>query len=354
MSDEPTCGQGLAAHSDLPRTLSAVLAAMAGVLDNHRTSLDVKDPDGRAEDEAYATLVSEFRGIADALKATAERMSGYRDLPMAPHDEAALMSGEAIERLQRLVRTERELLRLLETWVERYDAMLAGMTSSPVATGDREIARVGERRVMYAEVFCDRAYAAQNPRWLQGRTVEEACLAEEQEQFQRVLTRILLEHACKLHQCEPSDADIDPFRSRVLKDEALLQRLVTEARKVPEAIRRVYRGEPIEAVHREVIAPMGHSLDQFRMEAGRYRSLEVVERYLAKDFAASARSHYEQQARFSALRALLRKRLEAAAAADKRPLEQTADDLLQSIIEKAGVTIVDPQFRLPPGREIFL
>jgi hypothetical protein len=225
---------------------------------------------------------------------------------------------------------------------------------SSFAAGDREIARVGERRVMYAEVFCDRGYAAQNRQWLQGRTIEEACLAHEQEQFRRVLTRVLLDHACTLQQCEPSDADIDPFRSRVLKDEALLQRLVTEARKVPEAIRRVYRGEPIEAVHSEVIAPMRKSLDQFRVEVERYRSLEVVERYLAKDFAVSARRQYEQHARYQAMRALLRQRLEAAAAANNRSVEQAADDLLQSINQKVGVSIVDPQFQLPPGREIFL
>jgi len=226
--------------------------------------------------------------------------------------------------------------------------------TSAWAAEDRVIARIGERSVMYAEVFCDRGYAAQNPQWLKGRGVEEACRNEEQEQFQRVVARELLVSACALHQCQPSEAEIDSFRSPVLKDEATLQRLVAEARKVPEAIRRVYRGEELETVYTEVIKSRGYSLDQFRAEVERFRSLEVVERYLAKDFSASARKQYEEQARTRALRALLRKRLEAAAAANKQSVEQAADELLKSIITKVGVSIVDPQFHIPSGREIFL
>lgn len=222
------------------------------------------------------------------------------------------------------------------------------------AAEDRVIARVGQRAVMYGQVFCDRAYAAQNPQWLKGHSVEDACRIAEQEEFVRVLSRELLEAACKLHQCEPSDAEIDPFRSAVLKDEATLKRLVAEARVVPEAIRRVYRGEALEAVYEQVIKPKGHSIEQFRAEVRKFGSLEVVEKFLARDFAASARRQYEAQARYRALRSRMRKDLEAAAAANKQSVEEAADALLQSITAKVGLTVVDPQFHIPPGREIFL
>lgn len=114
MSDEPTCGKGLAEHSVLPRKLAAVASAMAEVLEHHRTSLDASDPGGRAEDDAYRTLAHDFRSIAVTLTATADRMAGYRDLPMASHDEAALMNPEAVEKFERFVQAERELLQLLQ------------------------------------------------------------------------------------------------------------------------------------------------------------------------------------------------------------------------------------------------
>ena len=231
--------------------------------------------------------------------------------------------------------------------------MLVFATMSHAAE-DHVIARVGQRPVMYGQVFCDRTFAAQNPQWLKGRSVDDACRIAEQEEFVRVLSRELLDAACKLHQCEPSDADIAPFRSPILKNEATLQRLVAEARRVPEAIRRVYRGESFEAVYEESIKPKGYSLERFRAEVERYGSLEVVEKFLARDFAASARKQYEEQARYRALRALLRKRLEAAAAANKQSVEEAADALLQSINAKIGLTVVDAQFHIPSGREIFL
>jgi hypothetical protein len=127
MADGPTCGKGLAEHSVLPRKLAAVAAAMAKVLEQHRTSLDPADPNGRAELDAYTTLGHDFRGLATTLQATAERMAGYRDLPMAPHDEAALMRAEAVGAFEAFVRAERELLKLLQGSVERDEAMLSEM-----------------------------------------------------------------------------------------------------------------------------------------------------------------------------------------------------------------------------------
>lgn len=126
MSDEPTCGKGLAEHSALPKRLSELTAAMADVLQDHQRSLDADEPNGRAELDAYKTLTSDFRDIATALEKTAARMAGYRDLPMARHDESALMSSETAEAFKRFIQAERELLQLMRTSVERDEAMLSG------------------------------------------------------------------------------------------------------------------------------------------------------------------------------------------------------------------------------------
>ena len=114
MPDDPqqTCGKGLAEHSTLPHRMAAVAAAMADVLEHHRTSLDLADPQSRPELDAYTALTNEWRDIAAALEATADRMAGYRDLPMAPHDEAVLSSNEAAAKYASFLRAERELAQL--------------------------------------------------------------------------------------------------------------------------------------------------------------------------------------------------------------------------------------------------
>ena len=127
MSDEATCGQGLAEHATLPAALAALTAGMAEVLDGHRKALDLRDENARVEDAAYATLTGDFRDVSAALKAIADRMSGYRDLPMARHDQAVMMSADAVQRFESFVAAERELLHLLEGAVRRDDAMLASM-----------------------------------------------------------------------------------------------------------------------------------------------------------------------------------------------------------------------------------
>lgn len=124
---QQTCGKGLAQHSALPRLFAGVAAAMADVLEHHRTALDLADPQSRPELDAYTALTNEFRDIAAALETTASRMAGYRDLPMAPHDETALTSGDAIAKFAALVRAERELLQLLQEYGKRNEAMLDAM-----------------------------------------------------------------------------------------------------------------------------------------------------------------------------------------------------------------------------------
>ena len=122
MSDEATCGKGLAAHASLPARMSALTAAMAAVLENHLGSVSPWEP----EHEAYTTLVADYRTLTTALEQIADRMAGYRDLPMAAHDEAVLSSAAAAATFEAYVQSERDLLTLLQSWVTRDEAMLRG------------------------------------------------------------------------------------------------------------------------------------------------------------------------------------------------------------------------------------
>jgi hypothetical protein len=123
--DEPrTCGKGLAQRSALPARLSALTAAMAEVLDTHQQTLDLIDDHARAEHSAYQQLANDYRRLTSQLRAIADRMLGYRDLPMARHRAQAMLAPEIRGALVNLVEREGDLAALLKTWVEEDQAML--------------------------------------------------------------------------------------------------------------------------------------------------------------------------------------------------------------------------------------
>ncbi len=100
---------------------------MAAVLETHLDSLDLNDSASKPEHAAYETLTNDFRAVASSLQRIAGRMAGYRDLPMAAHDEARLSSAAARNSFAAFVDSERALLDLLRSSVERDEKMLTGV-----------------------------------------------------------------------------------------------------------------------------------------------------------------------------------------------------------------------------------
>ena len=130
--DEPrTCGKGLAERSALPARLSALTTAMADMLEQHQQTLDLTDDNARAEHTAYQLLADDYRNLTSQLRVTADRMAGYRDLPMARHHAHAMVEPEIRKAVANLVRGERDLAALLETWIEEDQAMLVVSNDSP-------------------------------------------------------------------------------------------------------------------------------------------------------------------------------------------------------------------------------
>jgi hypothetical protein len=126
MTDEWTCGKGLAAHADLPRAIGDMIEALAAMLDAHTRALDLTDEHGRNEYAAYASLVAQHRTIASSLRAMSEEMAGCHDLPMARHDMAVLESEEVTGTFASLVQVERALLRRLSATLEEHEQLLTG------------------------------------------------------------------------------------------------------------------------------------------------------------------------------------------------------------------------------------
>jgi|SRR5687767_4549233 len=118
MTDQPTCGKGLAENAALPWKLGELTAAMGAVLEAHMPALDLTDENSRKEHEVYQRLVSEFRQAAAQMEAIARQMSASRDLPMGPHDMTLMASEEVKQTFQHFVQAERDLVAILQRKLE--------------------------------------------------------------------------------------------------------------------------------------------------------------------------------------------------------------------------------------------
>jgi len=125
--DEPTCGQGLAHHSALPAKAGELIDGLAATLEAHVATIDTGDDAGRAERDVYVALAERHRRIAAELRAAAEEMARQADLPMAGHDQAALVGPPAVEAFSGFAAAEQELLDLLRDQVDEHRAMLGQM-----------------------------------------------------------------------------------------------------------------------------------------------------------------------------------------------------------------------------------
>jgi len=128
MSEQHTCGKGLADRSALPAKLAELIAAMVENLEAHQQAIDVTDEHGKMELYAYVTSAQEFRRIATHLQSTANNMAGYRDLPMARHNPGKMADPKIVDAFAKFVRLEEDLLALLRRATEQDRALLSAMT----------------------------------------------------------------------------------------------------------------------------------------------------------------------------------------------------------------------------------
>jgi hypothetical protein len=133
MDHHPTCGEGLAANSVVSATIADIIRSLSAVLATHLKALDLQDDNSRREHAAYSELAKAYDDIADSLRAAAERMSSYRDLPMGRHDMHAMTGSEPVEAFARFVKAEQQLLALLQAQLPGDQAMLADMKQALAA-----------------------------------------------------------------------------------------------------------------------------------------------------------------------------------------------------------------------------
>ena len=124
MSEEATCGTGMAASAVLPSRMSAVLAAMADMLTRHTDSLDTQDPAALSERDAWLAIAAEQRQLAGHLAAAADHMEAQRGLATAEHDVASLSSPDSIAAFEHFVHAQEQLNSLLSQQLVEQRAML--------------------------------------------------------------------------------------------------------------------------------------------------------------------------------------------------------------------------------------
>lgn len=126
MSEQSTCGHGLAEHSVLHASLARLLAAIGRNLELHLSTLDPSDDLSKPEYNAYTELVAQHRDLETRLQTTADYMASCRDLPMANHNPQVLGSAPVMQAFEDLLAEEEQLVELLQGWLVTDRALLAG------------------------------------------------------------------------------------------------------------------------------------------------------------------------------------------------------------------------------------
>lgn len=127
MTEQHTCGKGIAARSPLPARMADVANAMAEIFAFHQKSLPLNDDAAAAELRTYARIEEQLRSIAAFLQSLAQTMADAYAMPMAPHDFSVLATAENAGTFGRFIASEQQLFEYLREAVEKDRAMLAQM-----------------------------------------------------------------------------------------------------------------------------------------------------------------------------------------------------------------------------------
>ena len=127
MSEQQTCGKGMADSAVVPGALAGVAGRLAGNLEVHMRALDRDDPAAAREHDVYERVARGLRSAATGLQDAAAQMAAARELPMGRHDMAAMTSPDVLDAFERYVEAEDELRALLDARREALTQMLAAM-----------------------------------------------------------------------------------------------------------------------------------------------------------------------------------------------------------------------------------
>lgn len=125
---EVSCGQEMAADSEVPALLSKLMGHVAGNMEAHARWVGA-EAGGKREHDSLVTMGHEYRAIAEAAGRAASAMRAMKDLPAAPHDPARLDRAGQARWMRAKIDMQVELARMLMRHAEASKKVLAELES---------------------------------------------------------------------------------------------------------------------------------------------------------------------------------------------------------------------------------
>lgn len=129
MEEQPTCGQGLAAHALVPQLIAALMNATSDNLIAHLPMLVAGDADTQHERSVYERLSGMHLEAAAMLDAIATEMKEQHDMRMGQHDVETMSHENMSKALESMARAEAQLVAQLEVQLADHRAMVDEMGS---------------------------------------------------------------------------------------------------------------------------------------------------------------------------------------------------------------------------------
>jgi hypothetical protein len=130
MVEVATCGQGLARHAVLPRTMAALCTAMADNLIVHVEVVSGTEDAAQVERRAYRDLADRYGDAAKTLGTIGDEMASQYDMPIAEHALPLMSSERVITAIETMTNAEDALAALLLDLAAEHRAVLVELSHS--------------------------------------------------------------------------------------------------------------------------------------------------------------------------------------------------------------------------------
>jgi hypothetical protein len=138
--EEATCGQELAADSEVPEKLSQLMSHVAENMQAHAKWV-AASADGKMEHDRLMVVAREYEAIAAAADRAARAMKDMRDIPAVKHDPALLDRAAHVRWMRTKIEMQLQFAELLTRHAEISKKVLAELTFDTPRVGARPLRR---------------------------------------------------------------------------------------------------------------------------------------------------------------------------------------------------------------------
>jgi hypothetical protein len=129
-TNEPTCGQELAAAAEVPDKWRQLMDHVATNLEAHASWVGADSHAARDEHDALLRVARAYRDMAEAAARAAAAMTAMKDLAPAPHDPSRIDRAGQASWMRLKIQIQRELAALITRHADESQAALAELSAS--------------------------------------------------------------------------------------------------------------------------------------------------------------------------------------------------------------------------------